>query len=383
MKAMNRRAGLARVLTPLAALTLAAAAFAPTSAFGSTAANTTIVNTATVNYNDAGNNPQTAVTATASVTVTLVPSAPLLSSPPAVPGASQGVPTVLTYTITGTANGLDTYTLGSTAVSANVAGVTPTFPASISLGGTTLASAATAGASSILVPYDGNVTGAASINGLVVGNQIMIGGNPYTITTITKNAGANTATIGIGAPLSAGTAVAAGIVIGQTTTFTVTVPSGAVTSGSSGTETVTTTATGTGGGTTTQATPTVITISRPTLTVTKTVSTDGGATFSASTTAAPGVALVYKIVATNTGSTQAQAVVFTDVIPQYLTYVPNSGKYSTSAVATYSTGTTAVADGSGGYTFNANTVTFNPGGALGTLAGSNGVLILFFKATIN
>ena len=382
MEKMNRRLDLARILSPLGALTLAAVAFVPMSAFGSTAANTTIVNTATVNYNDAGNNPQTAVTATASVTVTLVPSAPLLSSPVAVPNASQGVPTVLSYTITGTANGADAYTLGSNVVSSGVTAVTPAFPASVTLGGTTLASIALAGATSILVPYDGVVSN-ASLNSLVVGSVIVIGGNPYTITSITKNVGANTTTIGINAPLAAGTSDAAGLVVGETSTYAETVPSGNVTSGTSGTETVTTTATGTGGVTTTQATPTVITVSRPTLTVTKTVSIDGGNTFSASANAPPLTTLVYKIVATNTGSSTAQVVAFTDLIPQYLTYVPNSGKFSTSATATYSTGTTAVLDGAGGYTFIGNTVAYNPGGATGTVAGSGGVLILFFQAKIN
>lgn len=382
MESNHRPAGLARFLTPLAALTLAVAAFAPTSAFGSTAANTTIVNTATVNYNDAGNNPQSAVTASASVTVTLVPSAPLLSSPAAVPGASQGVPTVLTYTITGTANGQDTYNLGSTVASSNVAAVTPTLPASITLGGTTLASPAAAGNSSITTPYDGNPSN-ANLNGLVVGSVIVIGGNPYTITTITKSAAANTTTIGLGAAI-AGATVAAGLVVGETKTFTESVPSGAVTSGGSGTETVSTTATGTGGVTTTQGTPTVITVSRPTLTVTKTVSVDNGLTFSASPSAAPGVSLVYKIVATNTGTTAAQAVAFTDLIPQYLTYVPGSGKSSTSSAATYTNvANTVLTEGSGGYTFASNTVAYNPGGVVGTVAGTGGVLVLFFRATIN
>ena len=385
MSISNRPAGLTRILNPLAALALAAAALAPASAFASTAANTTIVNTATVNYNDAGNNPQTAVQASATVLVTLVPSAPLLSSPANVPGASQGTATVLTYTITGTANGQDTYTLGSNVVSANVSAVTATVQASISLGGTTLAGPAAAGNNSILAPYDG-VPGNGSLNGLIVGSVISIGGNPYTITTITKNAVANTTTIGINTPI-VGATVAAGLIVGETKLFTVSVPSGNVTSGNSGTETVTTTATGSGGVSTTQGTPTVITVQRPTLTVTKTVSIDGGANFNASANAPPGTVLVYKIVATNTGTSAANAVTFTDVIPQYLTYVANSGKYSTVATATYTTSTTALADGAAGYTFAANTVGYNPasvsGSTIGTVAGSGGVLILFFQAKIN
>ena len=43
----------------------------------------------------------------------------------------------------------------------------------------------------------------------------------------------------------------------------------------------------------------------------------------------------------------------------------------------------ALTDGSGGYTFVGNTVAYNPGGPTGTVAGSGGVLILFFQAKIN
>ena len=41
-------------------------------------------------------------------------------------------------------------------------------------------------------------------------------------------------------------------------------------------------------------------------------------------------------------------------------------------------------EGSGGYTYTAGTTTvaYDPGGATGTVAGG-GVLVLFFKATIN
>lgn len=381
MKATLHSAGSPRILPPLAALALLGAALAPSAASASTAANTTIVNTATVNYNDAGNNAQAPVSATASVTVTLVPSAPLVSSPAAT-SVNQGNNTVLTYTITGTANGQDTYTLASSDVSNNVSNVTPTVQANITLGGTTLAAAANAGANTIVAPYDGNPVN-TSLNGLVVGSVIVVGGNTYTITSFTKNAGNNTTTIGINVPLVAGTAVAAGQVVGEQKTFTVTVPSGNVTSGSSGTETITTSGSGTGGVTGTQSTPTVITVNRPTLTVTKLVSTDGGNTFNASANAPPGTVLTYKITATNTGTSTAQAVAFTDTIPQYLTYQPNSGKFSTNPAATYNANSTAVADGAGGYTFNANTVTYNPGSPTGTVAGGNAVLILFFQAKIN
>ena len=164
------------------------------------------------------------------------------------------------------------------------------------------------------------------------------------------------------------------------------VPSGTVQSGGSGTEAVTTTATSatSGAATTAQSPATTITVNRPTLTVTKTVSVDSGATFTASGSAPPGTALIYKIVATNTGTSNATTVAFTDVVPQYLSYVATSGKFATAIATTYSAATT-LTEGSGGYTYTAgtSTVAYNPGSpGTGTVAGS-GVLVLFFKATIN
>ena len=372
---VTSKAGLAAV-----ALIGAALSFAP-AALASTAANTSITNTATVNYNDAGGVAQTAVTATVSVTVTLVPSAVTLSSP-ANQTIAQGTSATLTYTITSTANGPDTYNLSSVVTPTNASSVTPTLPASTGLGGSTIAVATVATDTSITVPYDGNVSNAA-VNGFVVGSTIVVGGNALTITTITKNAGANTTVIGLSGQV--GSVVAAGQIVGERKTFTETVPSGTVATGASGSQSVSTTAVSatSGAATTTQATPTVITVNRPALTVSKFVSTDGGATFAASGTAAPGTSLVYKIVATNTGSTNATQVAFTDVVPAYLTYVNGSGKFATSAATTYAAAT-GLTEGSGGYSYTAGTTTvaYDPGGATGTVAGS-GVLVLFFRATIN
>ena len=369
-------------MLPRAALALGVAAFLPSAALASTAANTTISNTATVNYNDAGGVAQPQVTSlAATVTVTLVPSAPGLVSttPPANLTLNQGQNATLTYQITSTANGLDTYNLGSSAAPTNDTSVTPTFPATIQLGGSTLAGPAVAGNTTITTPYDGNPSN-ANDNGLVVGSTIVIGGNTYTITTITKNAGANTTTLGLGGAGITGATVAAGQIIGETKSFTVTVPSGTVTPGTTGTQGVTTTATS-GGGTGPGTTGAVvnITVNRPTLTVTKTVSVDGGATFSASGVAPPGTALIYKIVANNTGGSNATSVTFTDVVPQYLTYVNGSGKSATATATTYAAAS-PLTEGSGGYSFTVGTSTVAYAG--GTVAGG-GFLVLFFKATIN
>ena len=368
-------------------LAFGALAFAPGSARASTASNTVITNTATVNYSDAGNTPQTAVTSSASVTVSLVPSAVLLSSPAAVT-TSQGQNTVLTYTVTDTANGPDTYNLGSVATPTNDSTVTPTFTSPISLSGTTLASATTVGSTTITVPYD-NVASNASINGLLPGNTVSIGGVTYLIAAagISKSAGTNTATVTLTTAISS--VVAAGQIVGQQTTFTVTVPSGTVTSGSSGSQSVSTTVTSTTAPNpaTTQGTPTVIAVNRPTLTVVKVVSTNNGTSYSASgSTAPPGTALIYQIVASNTGTTSATSVAFTDALPPFLTYLAGSGKFATSTATAYSAAT-ALTEGSGGYTATTaagvTTVAYAPGSpGTGTVAGS-GVLVLYFKATIN
>ena len=362
-----------------AALILVAVALTATSAVASTAANTVITNTATVNYNDAGGAAQPAVTATATVTVTLVPSAVTLSSPPA-QTIAQGSSATLSYTITSTANGQDIYALSSVATPTNDSTVTPALPANITLGGTTLAVAANIGDGSITVPYDNNA--GTTVNGIGPGSVIVIGGNPYIVASLTKNAVANTAAITLTSPI-AGIGQAIGTVVGERKTFIETVSSGTVTSSSSGSQSVATTATSTTapGPATTQTTPTVITVQRPTLTVTKLVSIDAGLTFSATGSAPPGTVLIYKITASNTGATNATSVAFTDVVPAYLTYQTGTGKFATAAATTYS-GATALTEGSGGYALSGSTVTYNPGGAAGTVAGL-GVLILFFGAKIN
>lgn len=364
---------------------LMAAVLLPSAAFASTAANTQIANTATVNFNDAGGVAQTAVTATATVTVTLVPSAVTINSP-ANQTIAQGTSATLTYTITSSSNGQDTYNLTSTATPGNNSSVTPTLPASVTLGGTTLAADAVAGQTSITVPYDNTANGSGgNVNGIVVGDTIVIGGNVYTVASLTDNGTAST-TIGLTTAIT-GATVTVGNIVGEQQTFTETVPSGTIVSGSTGTQTVSTTATSatSPNPATTQTTPTVITVNRPTLTVSKLVSVDGGATFGASGNAAPGTSLIYKIVATNTGTTPASSVAFTDVLPPYLTYVTTSGKFATSAATTYAA-STALTEGSGGYTATTSsgvtTVSYNPGGATGTVAGS-GVLVLFFRATID
>ena len=368
-------------LAPLraAALVLAALALTGTAALASTAANTVITNTATVNFTDSGGVAQTPVTASAVVTVTLVPSAVTLSSPPN-QTIAQGISATLSYVITSTANGPDTYNLSSIATPTNDSAVTGTLPANVILGGTTLAATANTADTSITVPYDN--AGGAIVNGIGVGSIVVVGGNPYTVSSVTKNVAANTTTIGLTTAIAGGS-VAAGTQVGQRLSFVETVPSGTVTSGSSGSQSVSTTAVSAtlNTVTTTQTTPTVLTVNRPTLTVTKLVSTDGGVTFGASGNAPPGTVLIYKITASNTGTASANAVAFTDALPAYLTYQITTGKFATSSATTYAAAT-SLTDNSGGYTIVNGTVTYAPGGSAGTVAGG-GVLVLFFGSKIN
>jgi uncharacterized repeat protein (TIGR01451 family) len=363
------------------------ALLSPLKAMASTAANTVISNTATVNYQDSSGAAQTAVNSAAvTVTVTLVASAPLFGTAPANTTTPQGTPVSLSYTVTGTANGQDTYNLTYTVTPNNVTPVTVTVPATVQLGGTTLAVAANVGDSTITVPNDSQAT--TTINGIGDGLVIVIGGNPYTVATngVTKNAAANTATIKLTTSI-AGAGQAVGTVVGEQKTFSVSIPTGNVTgTNTSGTQTVSTKATSQASASvsSTQAPTTVITVTRPLLTVAKLVSVNSGP-FGATGTGAPGATLTYQITATNGGTTTANAVSFVDVIPPYLTYVAGSAKVATSSATTYSAATALTdtnSDGDG-YSFAGNTVTYAPAGAAGQVAGSNGVLVLFFQATIN
>jgi uncharacterized repeat protein (TIGR01451 family) len=370
----------------LSSLALAVAALLPAAANASTAANTTITNTASVAYNDEGGVPQTAVTAQASITVTLVTASPLLVRAGDV-SVIQSQNVALTYTLTGTANGPDTYRVTAGAAMSQMQAVaSPVLPADFILGGTTLAADATAGSPTILVPYDG-VAANTSLNGLAPGDGIVVGGNVYTIAAngIVKNAGANTATITLTAAIT-GANVLAGSIVGEQATFVVSINSGLVAGTfASGTHSITATVTSTtsGSATVTQGTATVVTVTRPMLTVTKSVSTDGGATFGATANAAPGTSLVYKIVVTNGGASNANAVVISDQLPRFLTYVGGSGKVGTSAAALYTDGgLTNLTDNAGGYTVAAPNLSYAAAAALSTTPGSD-VLVLFYRATID
>lgn len=218
----------------------------------STAANTTITNTVTVNFDDTSGNAQTAVTASVDFTVNLVPSTPLVTVPADFTG-TESTAYNLVYTLTGTANGLDTYNITNGSVDTTMDGA-PTFggDTTIALGGTTIATAVTAGDTTIEVPYDGTDDG--NVNGLVAGDLIVIDpgtGETVEIISIDESTGdaTNIVTLTIDSDLTAGdqaTGVASGyavaLIIGEQATATVTITTDTVTAGNTtGTHVVTTT----------------------------------------------------------------------------------------------------------------------------------------------
>ncbi|MCB1836490.1 MAG: hypothetical protein KDH99_02630 [Alcanivoracaceae bacterium] len=321
---------------------IAGAALLPGMALA-TAANTTITNTVTVNYTDAANNAQTPLEASVAITVNLVASAPLLTSPADVDPSTEDTDVDLTYTITSTANGPDTYNFSSADTRTNmVADATFTTPG-ILLGATTVASPIAAAATVITVPFDGNDAD-SSVNGLEAGDTIVIdptgAAEVATIDSIDESTGTTSNTVTI--TLSAGTtgAFPYGTLIGERDDVIVTVTTDTITAGTSGTHSVLTTATSVDDNAvfTTQATATVITVRQPVLTITKFVRNDTPATtfnpavasitvdgvdyYLAGVTGNPGDTMQYLIMIDNSaaGAGAASNIVVSDPVPQFTSY---------------------------------------------------------------
>lgn len=202
-------------------------------AYAVTPANTRITNTAQLNYTGLS----TPLSATVDVTVALTPSAPTLSTPADQTTAeNQSVDYV--YTITANANGSDVYNLANdpfginnlASTSANATftqGITPiTF---VTLGASAASAVAGIGVSTISVPSDGVAN--TNVNNLAAGDTVIIGGNAYTILSVSDNG--VTASITLTSNLT--TSVAIGDLIAEQQTFTATIadvgtvnPSGSV-----------------------------------------------------------------------------------------------------------------------------------------------------------
>ncbi len=390
----NIKKGVWHLLTPIAglALVVSLSVAMPQAASANTGAGATILNVVTVSYQDAGGTTSYAETATSTVTVDLVPSAPTVSAPADQTVASGGTATY-TYTVTATANGSNTYPItAATGVATNATGesATPSV-ASLTLGASVITAAPTA--STIEIP-------AGSETNLVAGDIVVIGGTDYEISSVTTGTAAshaNTAGDGVAGTTTAETPTTitlianaagsnttpaftgalVGTVVGEQQTFTVDVTADAGPNPGSGTVPVTTTV-GTGPNDTADTTTT--TFSGPDISITKEVSTDGGATFAASGTGAPGDTLTYRITVSNGGAGDATSVVITDPMPLYTTYTAGTAKSNTTATTYADVGNTVLTDAADAdpYDFTGTTATLS----VGTLtAGSTSVL--FYQVTID
>lgn len=277
-------------------------------------ANSTITNTASLSYTGL----VTPITASVDVTVLLVPAAATVIAPTTVT-AAEGQTATLTYQIRANANGPDAYTFNvPTSVATNVTGSSaPTTPVGITLGATAAAAPAAIGASTITVPADGTANN--SLNGIVAGDSIVIGGNVYVVSSITDTATGNQ-TITLASPLT--TAVAVGDQIGEQQSFTVSMTAGVVTSpATAGTEVISVVSKDSAGNPSAAVTGTINVVK---VVFIKSVSVNGGAFLTTLQNVKSGDTLTYRMIAQVPANSTLNGVTFTDTIPPFMTYVPNS-----------------------------------------------------------
>lgn len=327
--------------------TLLALMFLSGTVLANTAANNIIRNMVTVDYDDAGGNSQTAITAQVDITVNLVESTPTLSSPVDI-STDAGTAAVYNYTLTATANGPDTYDL-SAAITAESAGINSSTVAtsvtSLDLGATTVATGVTLNAASntvITVPSDGANDG--FVNGLTDLDSVVIGGFTYSVVSVDDSNGGLPGTSTITVSFDGNTpALLVGDVIGELGTFTLTVTPGTVTDATTDqTVTVNVSAIDDAGvGPATTADGTITTVTAIALAVTKyvanitnpiagggtplNVDTGGGAGlidyYISGVSGNPGDTLEYVIQVENpTASSTASNVRISDPVPAFTTY---------------------------------------------------------------
>lgn len=401
---------------PLAAAVLAAGMLAGTGqVMAATAADTTIRNTVTVNYADAAGTAQAALTAQVDVTVNLVRSSPLLSAP-ADQTTDSATNAVYAYTLTTTANGIATYTLTTPlSQSAGISGSTASaLPSSVTLGATTVAAAATIAASGttiLTVPRDN--TSDSSINGLVANDWVVISGQLFQITAVgadTASPGTTTITVnGNGTVLN----VAAGTLVAEQQSFTLTVDPGPVTAPGDQTITVDTTATDSVNSAFNAIDQTITTVRNVDLTVQKlvrnvttgvagtgtAVSFNSNNYYAAGVTGNPTDTLEYLIVVSNAdGAANATNVRISDQLPPFTSYVAgsmrveNGGVLSAALNDSGADGDAAEFGGTAVYFYLGTGGSDGGAGAPGTNDGSGGTLTgtapdnvsrALFRVTIN
>jgi hypothetical protein len=376
-------------------------------AWANLAANTQIINQAQLSYND-GVSTKTA-TASITVTVGLVASAPNIIPGPPQSTSYTGAGTILTdsYTITAGANGPDTYNLSAGVTgSTNTSGATAVSTApTVALG----ASVTTAGSTTttIVVPADGNLPGEMpGVNGIQVGDTVVINGETRTVTSISDNP-SGTSTITLNAPLGAIPGV--GVMVAEQKVVTTTVTAGTIsTPGTDVTVSaaITVTSVSSAAATTTSGsvlntyTSGVATLSK----YVRNVSVPGGSGvpyiysgvnyYPTGVTAKPGEILEYILVANNSGSGAVSASVVTDILPtSFVTLRANAygvGKEITYVSDTNVTTTLSAAADSDAASYNVATsiLTVNAGtgatnAAGGSIPGGNKSVLVLYQVTLN
>jgi hypothetical protein len=337
----NKMKTISKVYLSLLLVTLAFAA-SPGSAWANLAANTQITNAATLSYND-GASPRTA-TASVTVTVSLVPAAPTIVAQGPYTTQYAGPATTLTdtFVITAGSNGPDTYNLTAavvTDVNGTGAGVAVVAPVSIILGASVTVAGSTA--TIIDVPADGNAN--SSVNGIEVGDTVVINGEVKTVSAIFDNPNPNgISTITLASALVGG-APAAGVLVEEQKIIQTIVTSGTITTvGTSLVVTDTITATSattpfpamTSSAVTNTFTSGLATLSKYVRNVTTANNTVGTTSYvfngntyywkdnssgAPAVMSKPGETLEYILVAANIGTGSVLSSVITDVVPT--TYV--------------------------------------------------------------
>lgn len=299
--------------------------------------------------------------------------------------STEHVLNTLTYYITNKGTGLETITLADNGPNYSPTGIgnpdaNVAVVASINLGGT-VASANVVAGTTITVPSDGTTD--SSVNGITAGDFVVIGTTIYQVAVagVVDNATTNVATITL---TTAHTGVNAGTQIGERGSVTLSITTGTLPTAAEGTYAATVTATS---GVDTATGTNTVHVRRPSLTITKEVSTDGGQNFGSDVNAAAGTLLTYRITVTNTGSADANTVTITDPIPAYTSYVGNAKFRLTTdaqpAVDDYTTATALTDDGldGDGYTGDGTTATY----VIPSLDADSGddVVILYFQVRID
>jgi uncharacterized repeat protein (TIGR01451 family) len=325
------------------------------SAFAVTPGNTSLVIQTKLTY--AGNS--TGITATSTVTVNVVASAPTLSEPGNVQRAENQSLSV-EYTVTATNNGPDTYNLtvpGAISANTNAENIgtynyddgTTT---SIALGATALSAVSVGTGNTISVPSDGG-SADSSVNGLVAGEKVVINNVEYTIDTVTDPGGTGTATIQLTTTIADALPVGTGVFERRTFNLTVTDVGDRVTIGNPANYNVTTTLTSVLQGTVTVDDEINVSIVRITITkyvrnVTDENCTAGGGTGcnaaisftinyhltegGSSVSAGPGETLEYLIRVVTPSEAGVANAVISDVLANFTTYVAGTTKMENVAI---------------------------------------------------